>query len=113
MARYQFSYTSAQTNTVLVSVASGQGFRVMGWEIDIDRSVTVPYVEAFFEFDDTVDVKFGGHPGLAPGSGKARANGYGDESLADGADGQDVIFTCDAPTGGEISGAVNGYFIYF
>lgn len=113
MARYPFVYTSAQTDTVLVSVPSGQGFRVTGYEFWVDRSVTAQLVECRFEFDDTTDVWFGGHPGLAPGSGVSRANAYGDESLADGADGQDVLITCDAPTGGEVRGAVNGYFLYF
>lgn len=107
MARYApAAYTGAQTDTVIVSVASGQLFVLRGYEVFVHGACSVN-VSFSLEFDDTADVLIGGHPGLRPGSGVVSRAPAGD-SLAEGADGQDLIFTCSAPTGGSVTLAING-----
>lgn len=108
MARYTATYTSAQTDAVLVSVPSGSGFRMQSYAATLDRACTVPYVTWKLEFDDTTDVYIGGHDGMAPGPAYGETAPYGSNGLMEGADGQDVLFTCEVPTGGQITIVVNG-----
>ena len=111
MGRYAPApYTTAQTDAVIVSVPSGMGFRVTHYAFVVDKSCTIPYVAGLFEFDDTADVRFGGHDGVSPGSGWGEGNPGDSSGLAEGGDGQDVTFTCDVPTGGSVSVFVNGDF---
>lgn len=113
MGRYTAEYTSAQTGAVLVSVASGEGFVMTGYSVRL--SAAGPNITSYtLEWDDTVDVVIGGHPGVARGSGdgeKATSDTY---PIAEGADGQDLLFKCADPgTGGKIRVMVNGYKVSF
>lgn len=110
MARYKSGpHTTAQTDTVVVSVPSGQGFRVTHWYLEVGAPVSVAYVSAVLEFDDTADVPFASHSGVRPGSGVSE-NGPNGEGIAEGADGQDVLLTCSVPTGGSCTLWLNGEF---
>jgi hypothetical protein len=100
--------TAAQTDTVLQSVAGGQKAIITMLSVYCDKANSVD-VQALVEFDDTADVRIAEHPGIAAGSGFVEGNGGG--VIAAGADGQDVLWTCEAPTGGNITVQVTGFLI--
>lgn len=106
--RLTAKYTSAQTDTVLKSIAGGAKFVVTQVSAFIDNACSVD-VGVLFEFDDSSDVRISEHPGLAPGSGYTEGSGAG--MLAVGGDGQDVLVTVEVPTGGSVVVSVSGYSI--
>lgn len=109
MARYVSGpHTAAQTDTVVVSVASGYAFMLDKYYFEVDASCTVPLVEFKLEWDDTADVRIAGHSGLRPGSGSGESQPSAYLHLAEGSDGQDLLLTCDVPTGGQATLYVNG-----
>lgn len=109
MARYKSGpHSTAQTDTVVVSVASGFAFVVTGYYFTLKASCTVPYAGFTLEFDDTADIPFGGHDAIRPGSGSGEKQPSPYTPLAEGADGQDILLTCDVPTGGTCTLWLNG-----
>jgi hypothetical protein len=108
LERLTAKYTSAQTNTVLKTVAAGKCFVVTAVDVFCDNGNTVD-VSVLLEFDDTTDVTIVEHPGVAPGSGFVIGDGSGQIQLGD--DGQNVIVTVSVPTGGSVTVHVSGYLI--
>jgi hypothetical protein len=106
--RLTAKYTGAQTDTVLKTINSGQIFVVTQCSAFCSHANTVD-VQVLFEFDDSTDVRFSEHPNIAAGSGYTEGAGGG--ILAIGADAQDVLVTCTAPTTGSVVVAVSGYVI--
>lgn len=102
------NYTSAQTDTVLQAISAGQKFVVTSYMITADNANSVD-VAALLEFDAGTDTRVAEHPGIAKGSGFGEGNGGG--ILAAGGDGEDLLLTCEAPTGGSISVNVTGFII--
>jgi hypothetical protein len=100
--------TAAQTDTVLQAVSAGQKAVITAVSVYVDHACSVD-VQALVEFDDTADVRIFEHPGIAPGSGAVEGNGGG--ILAAGADGQDVLWTCEVPTSGSVVVHVTGFLI--
>ena len=108
MARYApAAYTSAQTDTIVVAVATGFRFVITGHSCMIDNACTVS-VSYLLEFDDVTDVRIFEHKGIAPGFGVVE-KGSALEPIAEGDDGQDVLVTLSVPTGGNASVTVNGF----
>jgi len=104
--RLAAKYTSAQTNTVLRTVAAGKSFVVTGYSVFVDKACTVN-VSALLEFDAATDVVIAEHPGVAAGSGFVEGGGSG--ILAIGGSGEDVLITVSVPSGGSIAVHVTGY----
>lgn len=108
LERLTAKYTSAQTNTVLKTVAAGECFVVTAVDVFCDNGNTVD-VSVLLEFDDTTDVTIVEHPGVAPGSGFVIGDGSGQIQIGD--DGQNVIVTVSVPTSGAVTVHVSGYLI--
>jgi len=102
------TYTSAQSDAILKSVAAGQKFIVTMLSAMVGNVPSTAGCGVVFEFDDTVDVCFGKHPNIAAGSGFVKGNGGG--IIGIGADGQDVLVTTGNPSG-EICVEVVGFLI--
>jgi len=101
--RLSGQYTTAQSGTVLKSVASGKAFAITAVSVlyDHDASNII-----------SVEVKLGstsvaGHPGLEPGSGLVEGSGAG--MLYTGGDGNDVTFDCENPGGFPVWVFVTGF----
>lgn len=95
------TFTTAVTNTVLVATASSAIPHVTAVIVAVHNSTTA---SPLFE------VKAGSntvlrHPGAPAGGGVAAT----DMDLAASAAGDDITFTCDAPTGGSVSVTVHYY----
>lgn len=90
------TYTSAQTNAVVRAVAGGTRLKTRYAEITVSKACTVN-VDALLEFDAATDVPIKKFNGIPPGGGVVA------EINAVGADGEDLIFTCTVPTGGDIT----------
>lgn len=108
VVRIAEKYTGAQTDTVLLSVETGDQFVVTSISILCAGSNSVD-VSALLEFDGAPDVRILEHPGIKAGSGPIEGNGGG--ILAVGGDAQDLLFTCSAPTAGSITVHVSGFII--
>lgn len=106
--RFCVNYTSAQTDTVLKAVGAGEKFVLTSYMITADNANSVD-VAALLEFDAGTDTRIAEHPGIAKGSGFGEGNGGA--ILAVGGDAEDLLFTCEAPTGGSVSVNVTGYII--
>jgi hypothetical protein len=104
--RISGKYNTAQTNTVLRAVAPGKKWVTTGYEILLDADCTATAVRALLETGST---RIAEHPGIAPGSGVALTAGVA--PMAIGADGDDLLFTCDLPTSGDIVVHASGYEI--
>lgn len=97
------AYTAAQTNTAIVTIATGLKIVVTACTVTVANANTV---------DAGVRVGFGTsttptttgviltHPGLAPGSGVIE--GTGEAVIGVGADNEDLRITCDVPTSGSL-----------
>ena len=106
------AYTSAQTDTAVVTQGSGGKIVVTQAAAVCDNANTV---------DVGVRVGFGAattptttgvvltHPGIAPGSGYNRGDGSG--ILGIGTDGDDLRVTCEVPTGGSVRVLVSYFTI--
>jgi len=100
--------TAAQTDAVLQSVTAGLKAVITMLSVYCDKANSVD-VQGLVEFDDGSDVRIAEHPGIAAGSGFVEGNGGG--IVAIGADGQDVLWTCEVPTGGNVTVHVTGFLI--
>jgi len=100
--------TGSQTDTVLQTINSGQKAVITAVSVYCDKANSVD-VQALVEFDDSSDVRIVEHPGIAAGSGFVEGNGGG--VLAVGGDAQDVLWTCEVPTGGSVTVHVTGFII--
>ena len=106
------AYTSAQTDTAIITVGAGTIIIVTKVSFLCDNANTV---------DVGVRVGFGAsttptttgviltHPGVAKGSGVIEGNGSG--IIGIGTDGQDLRITCEVPTGGSARVLVNYFTI--
>jgi hypothetical protein len=104
MERICNNYTTAQTNTVLKTVNSGQRFAVTSYLIAVDGDVTVSSIDCQLE-STTTDLAR--HPGITAGAGYGEGDGSGVVFVT--ADSGDLEFTCDVPTGGSIQVMVTGF----
>jgi hypothetical protein len=103
------SFSAADTNEVIDtagSVAVGQAFVVTSYAILLDGDCTEDAVAATLLLGTNVVVK---HPGIKPGSGVVESGGHA--PIAIGGSGDDVLFTCEAPTGGTLTVQVSGYLL--
>lgn len=103
----------AQTDTAVVTVATGTKIVVTHYAVTCDAANTVA-VQCRMGFGTTttpaVDTDaFMSHPGIAAGSGVTMGNGGG--ILAIGADDEDLRLTCEDPVGGNIDIVVGYYTI--
>ena len=106
------AYTGAQTDVAVVTVGAGVKIVVTQNEAMVDEANTVGVgFRAGFgtvNTPTTTGVVLS-HPGLVPGARVARGDGSG--ILGVGADGEDLRFTCEVPTGGSIRYLVSYYTI--
>jgi hypothetical protein len=96
------TYTAAQTNAVVVANTAGTKLVVTSFMVNTSNSNSVN-VSASLGLAQTVTPPTGtigrlfASGGIAPGSGGART------CFQSGADGDQVLFTCGVPTGGDIN----------
>ena len=88
---------TALNDGVLKTVGANQRFVVTELSAFLDKASGVN-LNVVFEFDAGTDVVVSRHPGIAPGSGYVEGTGSG--IIAVGGDGEDLLVTCPAPTGG-------------
>ena len=110
-------FTTAQTNTALVTVAAGLKIVVTRVTVTADNANTVD-VGAVIGFGATTTPATSStpvtgivlaHPGIAKGSGVVEGNGSG--IIGVGTDDQDLRITSEVPTGGSIDVTVSYYTI--
>jgi len=106
------AYTTAQTDTAIVTVGAGAKIVVTQIQAVVDNANTVA---------TAIRVGFGTantptttgvvltHPGIAPGSGVSRGDGSG--MLGIGADNEDLRVTSGVPTGGSLRVLVTYYTV--
>lgn len=100
------SYTSAQTEVVVVSVGSGQLIQLEAFEFTVSKDTTVN-VSFLLECEDAGgDVQVAKDSGVAPGSGFVRI-GTAADPIIECADGQDLTMTTSAATNGAVDIVVN------
>lgn len=106
------AYTGAQTDTAIVTVATGLKIVVTQVMVTTDSANTAfPQIRVGFgtaNTPTTTGVVFT-HPGLPAGGGAVRGDGSG--ILGVGADNEDLRVTCGAPTGGSLRVLVSYYTI--
>ena len=96
----------AQTNAGLVTVSAGTQIVVTMAQVMVDEATTVGVAVRLGMATATLPTAattgaagiFLAHPGITPGSGIVVGNGSG--VIAEGATGEDVRLTSEAPTGG-------------
>jgi hypothetical protein len=106
------AYTSAQTNTAIVTVSSGTLIVVTQLQVTVDQANTVGVgfrVGFGASTTPTTTGVVASHPGLVPGSGLSRGDGAG--ILGAGADGEDLRITSDVATGGSLRVVVSYFTI--
>ncbi len=100
------NFTSAQTNTALITVSAGTKVVMLSCTVAADHANTVD-VQCRIGFatatTPTTTSVYLSHPGIAPGGGIREAG------MVAGADDEDVRITCEVPTGGSID-VVMKYF---
>ena len=105
------NFTSAQTDTALVTIGTGNKIVVTRCSVTADNANSVG-VAARVGFGSANTPTGAGvvlsHPGIAAGSGIVEGNGSG--MLGVGADGEDLRLTSEVPTGGSIA-VVTSYYI--
>lgn len=102
----------AQTNVALVTVAGGSKIVVTQIMVTVDADCTVSpsFVIGFGAASTpTTTGVLAAHSGIPAGAGFQRGDGSG--ILGVGADGEDLRFTCDDPTGGNLDVTVSYYTI--
>lgn len=106
------NYTTAQTDTAIISVSAGSKIVVTGFLVTVDNACTVN-VPVRLGFGTTTTPTttgvIGAHPNVAPGSGFGRGGGTGIVGV--GADDADLRITSGVPTGGSIDVTVSYYTI--
>ncbi|MHC4713541.1 MAG: hypothetical protein ACYTAN_09780 [Planctomycetota bacterium] len=98
--------TAAQTNAVLKSVDSGYRWVTTGYAILLDGDCSDSARQALIETGTT---RIAEHPGIKPGSGVIE--NAGGAPMAIGANGDDLLWTCEIPNDGSITVQVSGYLI--
>lgn len=96
------NYTTAQTDTALVTVAAGTKIIVTSCSVTNSNATTVNVAARIGLGATTTPTATGcvTHPGLAPGSGIVMGTGAG--QICQGADGEDLRITSGVPTTGSI-----------
>jgi hypothetical protein len=97
------AYTTAQTDTAIVSVSSGLKIVVTQAQAVLDEAATVGVgfrVGFGASSTPTTTGVVLTHPGLVPGGGVTRGDGAG--ILGVGGDGEDLRITSEAPTSGSL-----------
>jgi hypothetical protein len=108
------NFTGAQTDTAIVTVATGLKLVVTGFMITCSNANTVN-VSARLGFGTVNTPAYGAaqligtHPNIAPGSGFGRGGGSGIVGV--GTDDQDLRLTCSVPTGGSVDCMVSYFTI--
>jgi hypothetical protein len=106
------AYTGAQTDTAIVTIATGLKIVVTAIAVICDKAntVNVGYRVGFGTANTpTTTGVVSTHPGVAAGSGVVEGNGGG--ILGIGADNEDLRITCTVPTTGSIRVKVTYYTI--
>lgn len=106
------NFTTAQTDTALVTVAGGLKIVVTGFMVTADNAntVNVSCVIGFGAANTPTGAGvIGAHPGIGAGSGFGRGGGSG--MIGVGADGEDLRVTSSVPTGGSITVVTTYYTI--
>jgi hypothetical protein len=96
------NFTAAQTDTKLVTIAAGNKIIVTKASVYVDNACSVDVAA-------TITTTITKHPGIAAGSGFVEGSGSG--IIAIGADDEDLIFTCEVPTGGSIQVNISYYTV--
>jgi hypothetical protein len=96
------TYTGAQTDAVLLAVASGRRAVSAFVEAFVSKACTVN-VDVLVEFDSGTDVKIKKFNAIPPGGG------FGVPVTLSGGDGEDIVVTLTVPTGGDVTVGVNSY----
>lgn len=108
------NYTSAQTDTAVVTISTGSKIVVTSCLVKAANSNTVD-VSARLGFGTANTPAYGNNgllltdPGIAHGSGIGRGSGAGIVGV--GADDEDLRFTCSVPTGGSVDCTITYYTI--
>jgi hypothetical protein len=108
------NFTAAQTDTALVTVATGLKIVVTSVMLKC-HTANMVNVSARVGFGTANTPAYGSagllltDPGIAPGSGIGRGNGAG--ILGVGTDDQDVRITCSVPTSGSIDAILSWYTV--
>ncbi len=97
MATFSFLYATAQTNAVLIDVAPNERLTITRVLVDCDNANTADVGVSLALAG--ADMAFTGHPGIAAGSGYAESYRPGE---VEGALGQKLLFTCEAPSSGAV-----------
>jgi hypothetical protein len=106
------NYTSAQTNTAIITVGAGVAIVVTRCSAVIANSCIVDVSVRIGLGTSTTPTTTGvilSHPGIAPGSGVIEGNGSG--TLGAGASNDDLRITSTVPTGGSLDVVVSYYTI--
>lgn len=96
-------YTTAQTDTAIVSVSSGTAIEVLQIQVVVDEATTVGVgfrVGFGASTTPTTTGVVASHPGMVPGSGISRGDGHA--VLGVGASGEDLRITSEVPTTGAL-----------
>jgi hypothetical protein len=104
--------TGSATDAAIVTVSSGTKIVVTQVQIVTDNANTAfPSIRVGFGATNTPTTTgvVATHPGLPAGGGISRGDGSG--IIGIGADGEDLRYTCGAPTGGSIRILVSYYTI--
>jgi hypothetical protein len=108
------NFTSAQTDTAIVTVGGGAKIVVTGFLVTCHNANSVN-VSARLGFGTANTPAYGAaqligtHPGIGAGSGFGRGGGAG--IIGIGADNEDLRLTCSVPTGGSIDVMASYYTI--
>lgn len=108
------NYTSAQTDTAIVTVGAGAKIVVTAIMVTADaaNSVDVAVIIGFGTANTpTTTGVVASHPGIPAASGGGFARGDGSGILGIGADNEDLRITSEVPTGGSISVIVTYFTI--
>lgn len=99
------SYTAAQTDAIVVSVATGERLELDSFQMTSSRDTTVN-VSFQLECDEGTDVNIYKASGIAPGSGVFLIQDPANPIFICG-DGDDLLLTLSVPTTGAVDLSVN------
>lgn len=106
------NYTAAQTNTAIVTVSAGTKIVVTRVTVTADKANSVDVAVRIGFHTATTPTGtgcFAAHPGIEAGGGFTIGDGSG--ILGVGADGEDILITCEVPTGGSIDVVITYFTI--
>lgn len=109
--------TAAQTNTVAVSVGAGAIAVITGIFASVDAAVSATGISVTVGFGTTLNTPSAAgvadiaayHPGIPAGGGFTWGGSSG--ILGIGGDGEDIIYSCEVPTGGSVAIQITYYTI--